>query len=131
MVKARHTIKCNYVNVREARSPMLDADCAVRLASILMLECGQRSSNDHISYQRLLKASIKSAQLCQDCQIPALAYKLLERASDYQEQLSLLCLDTVAKPDRHDEEAIAELNADYFLVRIRSARFLRTARLNR
>lgn len=79
-----------------------------------MLECGRQSSNDLSGALRLLRASVKTAKLCQEHLVLPLAQKILERAAMYQEELSKAPLSS-----SNDEViAFASLRVDYYTARI-------------
>lgn len=79
----------------------------VRVAALLMLECGRQSTIDPAAAVRLLKTCLKVARGCQDNDILPLATKVLERAATYQEELS----------GSHDDSVISGLRVDYFAAR--------------
>lgn len=78
-----------------------------------MLECGRVTTRDQVAAHRLLKTSVKTAKMCLEHDILPLAHKILERASDYQEELSRIGTNAI-EPDF----SIASLKVEYLMVRI-------------
>lgn len=78
-----------------------------------MLECGRASMNDLLVATRLLSASLKTAKLCHGHGAVSLCHKTLERAADYESQVSHLIVDQ----DQGRCDTAADLKADYFIAR--------------
>ena len=79
-----------------------------------MLDAAQHNGcNSSCSYVRLLKVSLKAAKACLDSEDLDICLKMLEKAADYESELS----KSENRPAPEDDLAYKRLSGEYFVVR--------------
>jgi hypothetical protein len=81
-----------------------------------MIELGRPSAKDLGGTTRLLGVCLKAAAHCQTAQVPALAHKIVSKASMLQ---SALMSPALRKLDGYNAVKTAELSVDLFIVRFK------------
>ncbi|KAH0614706.1 uncharacterized protein H6S33_000342 [Morchella sextelata] len=88
----------------------------VRLLAFFMLDCSHPSSTRKLQNTiRLFRVAVKAGKTCLDQQDVKWAWKTMERAAKYQEDLTKACDSPEFKPE--DQQTRSRLSCDYFTLR--------------